>query len=203
MIMRCTILSMLFVVGLSGCGKKDDDKGGGAAGPVSDADGVWSSPCTDRGFLSMKNGITVAAGGITVSQSLYSDATCATIMSLSVITSTFTAGNVVSAPAGAKEYNSSVTAATLTLYTDEGVSAANASGSKICAGGFTKGVAKTLTAADCANDNKNVFGDRFSIYKVDGSKLYLGNCGSSGQTTDCSSATKLPTAFETTPYTKG
>lgn len=205
MIIRCTLMSLLVVAGLSSCGKKNDNKG--AAGPVSDADGVWTSACADLSSLgggSLKTGITVAAGGLAFSLSRYSDAACATMTALSVNTATFTTGAAVATPAGAKEYNSNATALTVTLYTDDEVSAANAGEGKICTGGFTKGVPKTFTAADCANDNENKgsFGERFSIYKVDGDKLYLGTCGNAGTATDCSAATKRPTALETTPYTK-
>lgn len=205
MVIKNLLVSLLLVAGLSSCGGKDGNKG--AAGPVSDADGVWTSACADLSSLgggSMKTGITVAAGGLAFSLSQYSDPACATMTALAVNTATFTTGVAVATPAGAKEYNSNATALTVTLFTDDAVTAANAGEGKICSGGFTKGQAKTFTAADCANDNENKdgFGERFSIYKVDGNNLYIGDCGDAGTATDCSAATKRPTALETTPYTR-
>jgi hypothetical protein len=116
------------------------------------------------------------------------------------LTSTFTTGNAVTAPAGAKEFSGKATSMTITLNTDEAVADANDGEDKICSGGFVKGEAKTLTAADCPNDKS--FNDIYNIYKVDGTKFFIGDCGDSGTATDCSAPTKRPTTLPEVFFTK-
>ena len=74
----------------------------------------------------------------------------------------------------------------------------------VCGGGFVKNEAKTLDATKCENDALfgTLFKDNFKIYKVDGNKLYQGECGESGTATDCSTAAKRATTLETTFATK-
>ncbi|MEI6833917.1 MAG: hypothetical protein WCL28_07970 [bacterium] len=196
MIIKNSLVTLLVVASLSGCGATDDS--GNSAGPVSDADGNWSSTCVDLSVpgivtSSTKSSYAVASGQAITTFGIYSDAACTTVASLYVSTSTFTTGNAVTAPAGAKEFSGKATSMTITLNTDEAVADANDGEDKICSGGFVKGQAKTFTAADCPNDKS--FNDSYNIYKVDGTKLFIGECGDSGTATDCSAPAKRPTTL--------
>lgn len=179
------------------CGKEDDKSA------ASDADGTWSSTCASDGNGGYAKAVSVISGGtIVMTSGTYSDATCLTAVSISALTSTFVVGNAVTAPVGAKEVNSKATSLTLTYKTDAQVTTANTA--KICGGGFVKDQPKVVSSTDCKDTIifKEMFDEIFNVYKVDGNKLYLGDCGDDGSATDCSAATKRPTTLEATYVTK-
>jgi hypothetical protein len=191
-----TLIAALFAsLTLFSCGTKDDKK---STGPTSEIDGTWSSPCLDMSILgSLQSVLVNSSGSSTQTLSYFSDQACKTISSISVYSSTFTTGAPVSSPPDAKEYNSKLNTMTMTLKTDREVTNANSEGmGKICSGGFVKDQAKTLTAADCASDSerKNEFNDEYSFYKIDGNKLYIGEC-SWDSATNCATPAKRPTTM--------
>jgi hypothetical protein len=198
--MKVKILVAATVIAASAfsCGKEDEKAGAG-----SDADGTWSSTCTSDGNGGYAKSVSVISGSTRVDTSgTYSDATCLTATSLMAITNTFVVGNAVNAPSGAKEVNTKGTSLTLTYKTDEQVTLSNQA--NICGGGFVKDQPKVVSANDCANTPvlKEFFVEIFTVYKVDGNKLYLGECGEDGTATDCSAATKRPTTLDDTFFTK-
>jgi hypothetical protein len=202
-ILKSIVPALILVIAFS-CGKESKKD---AATTVSDADGNWVSTCeADSSSGSTKSTFVVGAGAMTLTTSNYSDAACATATNLSVMSGVFTVGSAVSSPAGAKEVNSSVTKITVTISDDNTLAYYNGTMGTpaVCGGGFVKNVAKELNSTSCKNDTLygSFFADSFSIYKVDGAKLYQGECGESGSATDCSAATKRPTSLETTFYTK-
>jgi hypothetical protein len=192
------VAATVIVASAFSCGKEDDK-----AGAASEIDGTWSSTCVSDNNGGFSKTLFVISGGTGVTTSgTYSDAACTTATSLMAMTATVTAGNAVTSPAGAKELTTKLTSITFTYKTTDQVNAANAA--TICGGGFVKDQPKTVTASDCSNTAafKEFFDESFSIYKVDGNKLYTGECGDEGTATDCSAATKRPSALDTSFYTK-
>ncbi len=192
------IVATVLVGTIFGCGKEDDK-----AGAASDADGTWSSTCASDGNGGYKKAVSVISGGTSVMTSgTYSDAACLTATNLMAMTSTFIVGNAVTAPVGAKEVNSKATSLTLTYKTDAQVTAANTA--NVCGGGFVKDQPKVVSSTDCKDTIifKEMFDEIFNVYKVDGNKLYMGECGQDGTATDCSAATKRPTTLDDSYVTK-
>jgi hypothetical protein len=192
------IVATVLVATIFGCGKEDDK-----VGAASDADGTWSSACDSDGNGGYSKVVSVISGGMTVDTSgTYSDAACLTAVSLMAMTRTFIVGNAVAAPAGAKELYTKATSLTLTYKTDAQVTAANAA--NICGGGFVKDQPKVVSSTDCKDTLiiKEMFDEIFNVYKVDGNKLYVGECGEDGTATDCTAATKRPTTLDDSFLTK-
>lgn len=199
--MKAKILgaSILALAATFGCGTSDGS--GGSAG--SDADGTWSSPCVADGKGEYyKETYVIGAAVATQTMGLYSDANCTTATSLTAYNNTFTTGNAVSSPAGAKEVTTKLITITMTFKTDDKVSSANMF--KFCNAQFVKDEAKVLDSTACKDDflYKDAFNDTFTIYKVDGTKLYLGECGDDGTSTDCTAAAKRASALSDAYYTK-
>ena len=145
------------------------------------------------------------SGQVTATINNYSDVSCATETLAIVISRPFSTGAAVTTPAGAKESTfSPTTKVTVTLKTDELVSVFNGTVGDVaatCGGGFVKNQTKEVTAAACGNDFFDT-ANTYSIYKIDGTKLYVGDCGDDGTTTDCTSAAKRPTTLSTDFFTK-
>lgn len=191
------IVGAVLVATIFGCGKEDDKSA------ASDADGTWSSTCASDGNGGYAKAVSVISGGTSVMTSgTYSDAACLTATNLMAMTSTFIVGNAVTAPVGAKEVNSKATSLTLTYKTDAQVTTANTA--KVCGGGFVKDQPKVVSSTDCKDTIifKEMFDEIFNVYKVDGNKLYMGDCGDDGSATDCSAATKRPTTLDDSFVTK-
>lgn len=195
---RNLIVATVLLATTFGCGKEDDK-----VGAASDADGTWSSTCASDGQGGYTKTVSVISGGTRVDTAgTHSDAACLTAVSISALTSTFIVGNAVTAPAGAKEVNTKGTSLTLTYKTDAQVTAANAT--KVCGGGFVKDQPKVVSSTDCKDTIliKEYFNEIFSVYKIDGNKLYVGECGEDGTATDCTAATKRPTTLDDSFITK-
>lgn len=182
---------------VSGCGKEEDS----ALNSAADLEGTWVEACSaDSEGGSTKGSSTFSGGTATVVAQSYSDASCATESMRFDLTGTYTGGTSLASPAGAKELDSTTTKLVLTLKTDEMVAMFNgAEGTfpPVCGGGFVKDTGKELTAADCANDAnfQNIFDVQYSIYKIEGSRLYFGECNNDGSANDCSTAAKRANTF--------
>jgi hypothetical protein len=197
----------------SGCGKtkitESPLKPDGSAGTETSAAGAeffgtWISPCEkDEGdSTSNKADLVITNGALALNNFSYSDVNCASETQIFTGNATIIFGDSVSTLAGAKAVDILLTSLIITARTDDLVSDYNAE--NVCGGGFVKNTPKTLNAVTCGNDNnmRDLFTESFSVYKVDGNKLYQGNCGETGTATDCSSKTKRPTTFESTYKTK-
>ena len=187
------------------CGSSDANSSGGSS--VSEVDGTWLQACEADDGTSNKGSNVFGGGRSSITQTYYSDANCTTEAWSIVMTSTYTLGAAVTIPAGAKEVNSTVSKAVVTMKDQNYVDLFNGQiqgAPATCGGGFVKDVPKELNATTCASDAnfKKLFTDTFGIYKIDGTKLYSGNCGDSGTDTDCTSATKRPKTLKTDPLTK-
>lgn len=89
-------------------------------------------------------------------------------------------GSPVKDPAGAIELDLSAFKAVFTISSDDFLSEFNgtdARGRPICGGSFIKNVPTEKTARDCAGDSAfgDLFNTEYTIYKLDGSKLYIGD----------------------------
>ena len=196
------VISVATIAALTfACGADNDE------GSTSELDGTWVGACSADGDTSSKITQVFGSGQVTLTANVYSDVTCATETLVYVVSRPFSTGAAVTTPAGAKESTfSPTTKVTLTVKTDEIVSAFNgtAGNTATCGGGFEKNKAKEITAASCGTDFKDFFDTTtvYNIYKIDGTKLYGGDCGADGTATDCTSATKRPTTLSTDFLTK-
>jgi hypothetical protein len=195
------VISVATIAALTfACGADNDE------GSTSELDGTWVGTCSADDDTFSKMTQMFSSGQVTGTFNDYSDASCATETLAIVISRPFSTGAAVTTPADAKESTfSPTTKVTVTLKTDELVSAFNgtAGNSATCGGGFVKNQTKEVTAANCGGvdglfDTTTVY----SIYKIDGTKLYIGDCGDGGTATDCTSATKRPTTLDTNFLTK-
>ena len=198
-----SIVPFMVVTAAVSCGKSESSDGGSSSG----LDGTWVSSCESDGQSgSTKTTSLIAGTSLTATTVNYSDAACTTATNSSIFSATLTLGGAVSTPAGAKEFSSKVTKISVTLKDDSTLAFYNGElgTSAICGGGFVKDVAKELNATNCKDDvlYGALFDEVFTIYKVDGNKLYQGQCGDDGTATDCSAATKRPTSLEQTYSTK-
>lgn len=189
---------------VSACGKDD----GSGLDAVADLSGTWIQACTPDGDGGSQKGSGTYSGGTsTFVAQMYSDDSCATQAMTLTLVATYTGGAALSSPADAKELNVTPTKMIVNLKTDEMVSAFNGDqgGTATCGGGFAKDTDKELTATSCADsaDFKSNFDPQYTIYKIDGSKLYFGACGDAGTANDCSAAAKRATSLETEYLTKG
>ena len=194
-ISAATIAALTFA-----CGANNDEVS------TSELDGTWVGACSadDDGFFKFTDMYGSGQGSFTLNE--YSDISCATETLALVGSRPVSTGAAVTTPAGAKESTfSPTTKVTVTLKTDESVALFNgtAGNAATCGGGFVKNQTKDVTAANCGGDDG--FFDTttvHNIYKIDGTKLYVGDCGDDGTATDCTSAARRPTTLETDFLTK-
>jgi len=197
--MKLSTLILISVTSVSfavSCGKKNDD----TAAATTELEGTWTDTCTASSDASSYSKSTTVITGTTstTTSNIYTDAACTTVRDTVVSIATFSLGAAVSAPSGAKEYNSKISKILWTVKNDQAASYTT------CGGGFTKNVAKELNATNCADDAdlKSSFIDNCDVYKLDGTKLYFGKMGDAGTATDGTTAAKRPTTLETTAWTK-
>lgn len=195
------VISVATIAALTfACGADNDE------GSTSELDGTWVGTCSADGDTFSKITQVFGSGQVTATLNAYSDVSCATETFAIVLSRPFSTGAAVTTPAGAKESTfSPTTKVTVTLKTDESVALFNgtAGNAATCGGGFVKNQTKEVTAANCGGDDG--FFDTttvHNIYKIDGTKLYVGDCGDDGTATDCTSAAKRPTTLQTDFLTK-
>lgn len=205
--MRGTALGlMMFAV--VGCGSKDEKS---EASP-SELEGSWTQSCgTDDASADEPeyDATTAVYKGNTATATIvsYSDSGCTQKLFTFVLSATFTSGESVATPSGAKTLDLTISSLAATLHTDAYVQAFNGEAegsSKACGGGWSKDLARTLSAADCADtaSMKAIFDKSYGIYKIEAGVLYEGDLGDDGSATDGSSAEKRPTSFETRTSSK-
>jgi hypothetical protein len=190
------LISITSLALMSSCGKKEDD----TAAATTELEGIWTDTCTASSDASSYSKSTTVVTGTTetTTSNIYTDAACSTVRDTVVSTATFSLGAAVTAPSGAKEYNSKISKILWTVKNDQ------AAAYNYCGGGFTQDVAKELNATNCADDAdlKSSFADSYDVYKLDGAKLYFGVTGDAGTDTDGTTAAKRPTTLKTTVWTK-
>ena len=168
---------------LVSCGSDDDKAAIGSA-----LDGTWKM--TDsNGMINTEtySGSTLTREGIDSGSNVRY-----------VSTMTFTAGDAVTVPAGAKKIDLTVADITMTCLTEAGVQSANAAsyyGYSDWALNVTKSIAgkRRITTEDPEYSKTQVV---YSVYKIDGNSFYHGDSDTGDETSDA----KRPTALETTPY---
>ena len=197
------VISVATIAALTfGCGANNDE------GSTSELDGTWVGTCSADGDDTFSKITQVfGSGQVTLTFNAYSDVSCATETQAIVVSRPFSTGAAVTTPAGAKESTfSPTTKVTVTLKTDEIVSVYNGTvgDTATCGGGFVKNQSKEVTAASCGSNLEGFFDTTtvHNIYKIDGTKLYVGDCGDDGTATDCTSAAKRPTTLGTDFLTK-
>ena len=121
--------------------------------------------------------------------------------------SKYSGGSSVASPVGAKELDVTPLKLAVNLKTDDMVATFNgvAGNTPVCGGGFVKNTDKDLSATDCANDENfsKLFEPLYTIYKIEGLRLYIGICGDAGSADDCSTAGKRATTLDTEASSNG
>lgn len=199
-ILQVVIFSMV----LTGCGKTKETSS------VSELDGAWSNTCTiGTDPFGIPNSVSslifyeISSTSWINTARTFADATCADEALVIEQRMEVQIGGLASEPASAKEVDITVSSVTVTVKADQYVTLYNQLNA-FCGGGFVKNVPKTLTEASCANDEliRKWFEKKFTIYKVEGSKLYFGKRDSSGQDSDCSTNAKRCKKFDTTVFSR-
>lgn len=192
------ILVAGLVIGAFGCGKEDDDK------VTTELEGTWNRACQagtgDDEGTSEKETVSFTGMSSELTVTSYSDADCTTESMRIVLSNSFTIGDEVAEPAGARAVDLKTSGLSFTLLTDAMVEAMNAA--NYCGGGFVKGTAKTITADTCDDASiKAAFNDSFDLYKLTDGKLYLGD-KEVDTNYDGTTAAKRPRALESAGFTK-
>jgi hypothetical protein len=198
---KVCVISVACLLG-AGCGEKDDEEAA-----KSELEGTWNQTCgtdspadsTDKEYD--VSSITFTASTVVFSATNYgTDSTCAAKSISSQVTGTYTGGEDVTTPAGAKTFDLTPSAVTLTLHTDENVTQFN--DGSVCGGGWVKDTVKTVTKEACtaADFIVEIFDPAFSIYKVDGSNLYLGD--EEASTKDGKTAANREDVLDTRPFVR-
>lgn len=182
-----------------GCGKKEDEDE-----DETELEGTWVKACGSDNPQSEepdydKSLVNFDEDEFTAEIQSFSDAACATKTSTMNMTGTFTVGDAVEAPAGAKAYTVKTAAVTMTLHDAETVKAYNGEtegSTAICGGNWTIDVAHAMSTELCGAEVFTV-SDTYDVFKIDGDKVYFGETGDEGSATDGSTAEKRPTTLET------
>jgi hypothetical protein len=146
--------------------------------------GTWVSQCIAESGGFFIASVTFTPNTHSFRSEAFSDPACRTPTIVDDYkmdnTSTYKLGSPVRDPAGAIELDLTAFKAVFTISSDDFLSEFNgtdARGRPICGGSFIKNVPTEKTARDCAGDS--AFGYLFdtvhTIYKLDGSKLYIGD----------------------------
>ncbi len=187
---------MLFV---NGCGVKSDDNDASAP----DLDGSWETAC----FVASGSGATtvfakatmiITGSAQTETIASFSDAGCAAEVGLHLDSAqTFTIGDSVAAPAGAKAIDIVMTKATM-IPMDDAIATKFNTASTCAFKDWVKGTAKDVTSCKRAN-GKAMFGSYYGVVKTDG---VTWTDGDSDETNDGSTPEKRPTALASGHFTK-
>lgn len=173
---KVCVISVACLLG-AGCGEKDDEEA--AKGEL---EGTWDQTCgSDDPATSTKRDFDVTTVVFTATDFTYtstqygSDSTCATKSITLKLSGTYKGGDAVTTPAGAKALDLTPVGLALTLHSDEEVS--NFNEGSVCGGGWVKDTEKVVTKEACAGVDEIVatFDPQFTIYKVDGTNLYMGD----------------------------
>ena len=145
--------------------------------------GTWVSQCIAESGRFFIASVTFTPNTHSTRSEAFSDPACRTptIVDYKMDkTSTYKLGSPVKDPAGAIELDLTAFKAVFTISSDDYLPEFNgtdARGRPICGGSFIKNVPTEKTARDCAGDSAygDLFNTEYTIYKLDGSKLYIGD----------------------------
>ena len=146
--------------------------------------GTWVSQCTAESGSFFIASVTFTPNTHSLRSEEFSDPACRTPTIVDDYkmdkTSTYKLGSPVKDPAGAIELDLTAFKAVFTISSDDFLSVFNGTdtrGRPICGGSFIKNVPTEKTARDCAGDSAfgDLFNTEYTIYKLDGSKLYIGD----------------------------
>ncbi len=191
---------------VSACGKNDSS----ALDAMADLDGTWDRTCSadsDGSGESSRTSTTYSGGDVTFIFHQFADPACTTDMYTFKLVSTYGGGSSVASAVGAKELDVTPLKLVFNLKTDDMVAAFNgvAGNTPVCGGGFVKNTDKDLSATDCANDANfsKLLKPLYTIYKIEGLRLYGGLCGDAGSADDCSTPGKRATTLDTEASSNG
>jgi len=203
-------LIAILVFSIVSCGKKDEKT---PQTITTELEGKFTKACgtDDAADAESKTYstemLTFQGNTGTVSQNTFSDSGC-TVKLLSIDQKvTFTIGEAVALPAGAKALDITPTETVLTIYDENYVKLFNAEGAaegeKTCGGGWVSGQAKKLTNALCKGSGsfEKVEDKAYAVFKLDGKSLFLGQTDNTPET-DGSSASKRAKTLESRPSVK-
>jgi hypothetical protein len=171
---------------------------------ASDIIGTWAQPCTTSDGEAWKT--TVGFEGAThfYTSVKYSGPDCASEKMIIQGIMSFSGGVTVTSPAGAKTLDLVPSNVTITIKDTETLDELKFIG--VCGLSSTLKLNEPieLTAQKCENDSfmLKAFAVIHTIYKVNGSKLNLGDCVEGGPEKYCTSAAKRPSGLEIESYTK-
>jgi hypothetical protein len=186
--------------------------GGEHSGGAPNPEGKWLGGCFKDdvdGDAMQTYSITKASftgGAFETDQDFFSDASCQQKLYSARMKGTFKTGASLAQPAGAYAITLTATEEYLTVHNADFVALYNGTmqdvtSTPICGGGWAVGTERKLTKEACGDDVDDTQ-TVYNIYKISGSKMYVGDVGDEGSSSDGSSADKLPTSFYEDTYTK-
>ena len=189
---------------LGSCGKSSSNAGAGSS--ASELEGVWQTEClvltTDlTASTYFKIFATYTGNTEKVDQVIYSSDNCSVSTQSTTQTSTFTIGDALTTIAGAKKIDSVTQTLTLMLKDAASVTAANTAplyyGYSDWVLNTSKDIAgKKATDSDEAENAVGVI--NYDIFKIDGTKLSLGDNDTGTGTSDATRPTALDTTLTVT-----
>lgn len=182
-----------FVLGISACSENKNKSKTSATAKATELEGTWETGCIAAGNSHIKETLVFTNDLITDTTLHYSDAACATLLQKTEEIGRFSLGEASKTISGAKELQNTFQSVKWTLFSDadvefsnQGDAASNQSG-PLCEGitDWAKGVEKDILGKKCGWP-KVTMGGFYSIYKLDGTKLFVGvqSTAFDGTTTD-------------------
>lgn len=180
-------LSMLIPVYLlaSCISEKKDNQVRSTADATSNLAGKWTTECVIIENGSYKQLLEVSKGLWVNKTYGFSDQSCEDQVSEQNQVIRFVSGKTLKTPTGAREFSSTKTKITITPKTESAAEELREIYGSTCKATFTSGKSTDLTADLCSRDDA-LFDTVYSIYLVDGSKLFFGDCSSEDTSSDCS-----------------
>jgi hypothetical protein len=194
-----------------GCGnlplEKFKSNNKAAASASFPLDGAWVGPCQSSDTGSSRKSYKFSGNKAEMIERGFSDVSCLNERSLSIASVDVVFENALTSPPGATAFNFTASKIMLTFKTDSAVLVANSGISSfdipaICGGGFVVNQARELNKTNCASDllYARYFAVSYSIFKIDGDKLFIGKMD---RAHDGTSVSMRPIDFEETFFTKG
>jgi len=171
-----------------------------ACAKTTEAEGTWRTDCKEAGrAVYLYQELVFTGSEFVTNLKYFSDSGCSTLTLTESVTATFTIGEAVATPAGAKKLDLTYSSVTATPATDETVDSLNTSSS--CGySDWAKGQAKDTSGkgeADCLALSENAKGDTvFTIFQIDGTKIQFGDLGAPSSATSGEADDKRPTALD-------
>jgi hypothetical protein len=179
----------------------------------NELNGTWKQSC--GGDLDSSGAVknfntteaTYSDSKVNGKSTIYLDSECKDKALLMELTGVMDSGKILMQPAGAKNFDVTVSEMQITIFNSKTLDAYNgkSGGSAVCGGGWTLGKNRKILKATCGADDetfKNSFEKLYDIYKIEGDSLYTGFNDEKDPTTDGSSPERRPKIFEKRAWTK-